>query len=113
MEDDAILNFYLELMRVAPTMKHNSFEEEQEWRLVLHRGFSLVPEVNYRSGKSLLVPYVDFKLSLKKSEDVISDVIVGPSPHMSLSVRSAREFLEQNRFSSAIVEGSSIPFRNW
>ena len=95
--------------------KHPAFKEECEWRAVLG-----VPKLTgrhkakFRVGKSHLVPYVGINLS-QADTAFVSEVIVGPSPNIGLSVSSIKRLMSQNRrsFGNAEVEASSIPYRHW
>lgn len=63
-EADAGDKLRVELLSLASRMKHFSFEEEREWRLIS----PLLDELDfrYRPGRSTLVPYVEFPLVNKE-----------------------------------------------
>ncbi len=49
--------------KVAALLKNPAFSEEQEWRLVSHAGVGVMgAKVEYRVGKSMLIPVREFKL---------------------------------------------------
>lgn len=52
-----------DLLHIAAVVKHSSFKEEQEWRavspIVINHAKTLI---GYRTGPSMLIPYVEFSL---------------------------------------------------
>src|SRR5262249_49066159 len=78
--------------RLAVLLKHESFQEEQEWRLISmpHGTF----ELEFRPGVSTLVPY--FKFDMGKDRDTyVQSVRVGPTPHPELATDSVRMLLRK------------------
>jgi hypothetical protein len=67
----------------APKFKDTSFEEEHEWRLIC-RGDLDYMNVQYRAGRSHLVPYIT--VSLENISGVIREIMVGPGPNKELDV---------------------------
>lgn len=100
------------LLRLAPMLKDPSFKEEKEWRLIGELKSFDAP-VKLRAGKSLLIPYDDFRFMNPESPPPISKVIVGPTPHMDLSIRSAQKLLSTQGIKGVSVEPSAVPYRNW
>ena len=49
--------FSSRLAAIAPVIKHQSFSEEDEWRLISEKGFN-VSTLAFRSGVSTLTPYL-------------------------------------------------------
>jgi hypothetical protein len=101
-------------MSIAPTMKHPSFAEEREWRLVNRRITETIRNrhILYRPGKSFFTPYREFQLGADV-DSLIREIIVGPSPHSKLSVRTTREYLWHQDVKGVTVEESKIPYRSW
>jgi hypothetical protein len=97
-------------MEMAPTLKHPSFAEEKEWRLV---NKTVRRPVLFRTGKSMLIPYQEFKLQSKTGLSPIADIVVGPTPHMGLSVESVERLLNVSGMTHVLVRQSTVPFRNW
>ncbi|MEM1113510.1 MAG: DUF2971 domain-containing protein [Pseudomonadota bacterium] len=86
-----------ELLRIAAILKHPSFEEEQEWRIVSPpiRDDKHAP-VHFREGKYMLVPYYDFRLAVAGGERMtLEHVFLGPTPNRELSMNSLRLYLEK------------------
>jgi len=108
--------FFLGLFQVAPAMKHPSFSEEREWRIVSDVGWPNTVSPKFRPGKSMLIPYREFNLAGQGQKMSISRIIVGPTPHMSLSVSSLFYLLassENVEPHSWTIVPSSVPYRSW
>jgi hypothetical protein len=120
-EDNAVLAFFVGLVTYAPALKHPSFSEEREWRLVseivrppVQTGANQTPApINFRSGKSMLIPYREFKLAEANSRMSISKIFVGPTPHMDLSISSALQLLLTSEVDNWRIVASSVPYRSW
>jgi Protein of unknown function (DUF2971) len=99
---------------IAQFYKHDSFREEQEWRI--HVGATprtgKVEGVQFRIGKSTLVPYVEIQLRSRQPA-FISEIIVGPSPNISLSVEAVRALLAEHKMYDVPVTPSAVPYRHW
>jgi hypothetical protein len=103
-----------DLLRLAAILKHPSFEEEQEWRLVS----PVIPDyrqaaVNFREGRSMLVPYISFSLLPADSEVMDLDhVFLGPTPNISLSMNSMKMCLAKHSIRPTRgIEYCQIPYR--
>jgi hypothetical protein len=71
---------------VGPVLKHPSFSEEREWRLVRHWRAEDRTRTKFRIGKSTLIPYFEFALAPDtESPMTFSKVYLGPTPSMKLS----------------------------
>jgi len=101
------------LNRYAPILKHQSFSEEQEWRIVSRPLFCSREGFGYRSGTSMLIPYYRIPLSSEKLAFCVGEVVVGPTPHPEQSERSVRGLLIQHGLRDAFVRQSNVPYRNW
>lgn len=102
-----------EFLNCAAAIKHPSFSEESEWRLVSKAHHNYVePDIHYRAGRDTLVPYMemdlpkmpDFSLSLKH-------VWVGPNPNPNLTMNSVSMFLSKLGVKPVRVDYCQIPFR--
>lgn len=79
----------------APTIKHHSFLEEREWRLVgIHNCDS--PEIGYREGPTMIVPYYNVELCQPGGPLIFADGYLGPSRHPELA-NDAMTFLLNSR----------------
>lgn len=103
-----------DLLRIAAILKHPSFEEEQEWRLVSpvisnYREAS----VYFREGRTMLVPYMKFSLVHDDRAAIALDhIYVGPTPNISLSMNSMKMCLLKHGISPARgIDYCQIPYR--
>ncbi len=100
-----------DVLQVLSIIKHQAFEEEQEWRLVSQYFENYtVPEISFRAGASMLVPYI--KLKIGDERPAFERVILGPSAHADLSMTALSMFLSNSRLSN-VTENSWIPYREW
>ena len=108
----AIRLFTSQLVNIASVLKHPSFAEEKEWRLV-----SAEPEVDgpvlFRSGKSMVVPYKEFKLAEDGSPLQMRDLCIGPTPHVEMSKFSIEQLMSRAKTNANIVRSSTVPYRSW
>jgi len=99
-----------QLEKLAPTLKDDSFEEEQEWRLIYsERHFRRKKEVQFREGMGVPTPYVELgpEDALLKC---ISRLVVGPNANLSLAEEGAT-WLLSNHGIGAEVTTTNIPYR--
>ncbi|MBM4054002.1 MAG: DUF2971 domain-containing protein [Planctomycetes bacterium] len=108
-----INNFFLMLLTIVPMLKHRSFREEREWRIVSNFRKIKSTKIKFREGKFVIVPYVEFKFANKHEKLKVSKIIVGPNPHMELSLKSVKSILVAQNVNCAHVEPSIIPYRGW
>ena len=88
-------NIESDLLRIAAILKHPSFQEEEEWRIVspVLTDFVTSP-VLFREGTSMLVPYLAFALLPKKKGPIpMEHIFLGPTPNINLSMNSLTMFL--------------------
>ena len=73
---------------LAASLKHHSFAEEREWRLLFGPGIDPA-RTDARASGSILVPY--FKCPIRRNGRYpLAEVVVGPSPTAHLAGRSLR-----------------------
>ncbi|CAG9295381.1 DUF2971 domain-containing protein [Celerinatantimonas diazotrophica] len=112
-EDELFAEVETDLLRLAVLLKHPSFREEDEWRVVLpitHQ--ELDPRVKFREGSAMLKPYTEFALSSRDQPMALEHVYLGPSPDSTLSINSLRLFFRQHKLMPIRgIEDSKIPFR--
>jgi len=106
-----------DMLRIAALLKHPSFAEEDEWRLVSPAITDYFSEpVHFREGKSMMIPYYAFPLvsdNESRGAIPIEHVFVGPTPNSILSLNSIRLYLQKN----GVILGKKIsycdiPYRN-
>ena len=102
----------VDLFKLAPRLKHGSFTEEREWRVV-KSAIAGSPEVQFRPGKTFVVPYVAFSIETKTNPFPIFEVVVGPTPHSRLSIGSIRDLLWSRHQIRPAVVASTSTYRPW
>lgn len=93
-------------------LKHKKFEDEQEFRII-NNGINVFDIIDYRQGKSMIVPHVRFSPRDVDDNLPISKIIIGPTPLPELSRLSVRSLLESKNYEEVKVEISNIPYRSW
>lgn len=101
------------LNRYAPILKHKSFADEREWRIISRPLMCVHDRFGYRQGTSMLVPYFRIPLIGDGEPLGIEEVIIGPTPYKSQSRHSIQGFLYRMRLKQTKVRNSTAPFRNW
>jgi len=108
-------DFREKFCELAPLLKHSSFREEAEWRLVSTQGLSVM-DLQFRAGKSAIIPYSAFPLG-DNLHDAVDSVTIGPTATPDLAHSSAQMLLTKQRGGAAgqliQVTSSKIPYRNW
>jgi hypothetical protein len=114
------------LDRVASHTKHDSFEAEKEFRLVVRMWFAS-DKIDFRCSKSTLIPYVSVslpnpsefatprktpKFTRARKPSFIDSVTIGPTPNSKLTKQSLEAFF-RSRGHDVIVHESKIPYRDW
>ncbi len=101
------------LLRVAALVKHPSFKEECEWRLVspAHNNY-VEPAIAYREGQSSLIPYLEMPLPINSNGAIaIRRTVVGPTPNPSLSLDAISKYLSKQGVAPNEVWNSMVPYR--
>ncbi|TKB06075.1 DUF2971 domain-containing protein [Desulforhopalus sp. IMCC35007] len=103
-----------DLLRIAAILKHPSFREEEEWRVVSPVITDYVnAAVLFREGASMLVPYIEFNLAPAGNSTItIEHIFLGPTPNITISMNSMTMYLSKHGIQPR--EGISycqIPFR--
>lgn len=99
----------LHICQVLALIKHHSFSEEREWRIISGLYDSL-GKCGIREGKSMFVPYIE--LNFPEEDQWFNSVLLGPTPHRELSLISLRAFMQNNGICDN-VEACEIPYREW
>lgn len=104
-------DFMVHLSRLAPLLKHRAFREEKEWR-VISRAIA-APRLNFRPGRSTVVPYFQFELGSKKP-GYLTSLTVGPGPEMKLALGALQPLaVRWDLHKHVQLIASQVPYRNW
>jgi len=101
--------FFDDCVFLATILKHPSFWEEREWRIVTQPIPDTNNQIGVRPGKSVLIPYFRFEV-VPATKKLNVEVVVGPTPEPELSLDSARTLL-QICGCEGNVRGSTVPYR--
>jgi hypothetical protein len=110
----------LMLHKFALTLKDPKFLEEKERRIISSEammddapGTGSAP-LEFREGKSTLVPYRRVPLRNNKNRFPLTEIVVGTNPNPEQSVRSVNSLLASQGLTNCIpARGSKVPYRNW
>jgi hypothetical protein len=112
-EDELGAIFNRELSTLAPLLKHQSFAEEQEWRLVSAAISIKDKNVHVRDSSSRLLPHFRFRLRDRKQVLELSRLTIGPTPEPQINKIGVWSSLAVHNATAAKIEVSSVPFRAW
>lgn len=101
-----------DLLLAFSRLKHSSFSEEEEIRLIskYYEHYS-DPDVKFREGASMLIPYIEFDISgLERCGPLFAKTIVGPSPNGQVAYLSIAHYLSNKKACNA-VGPCNIPYR--
>lgn len=102
-----------DFLQVLSVIKHSSFKEEAEWRIIspYYPNFT-VPEIQYREGASMLLPYIHLDIPQDTGGELFDEVLLGPSRDNNLSMSALGNFLSKSG-ASLRTSSCGIPFRKW
>jgi hypothetical protein len=106
---DYTFKFFTDFSAIASALKHPSFREESEWRIISR----LIANKNmsFRVRKSMMLPY--FSISFKDfAPFLIDEIIIGPTPEQELARYSLLQFVLQKKLNISI-KTSTIPYREF
>ena len=104
--------FFLRAQQVACRIKSGGFQSEREWRLVS----VTQPDpasLNFRSSKSMLIPFVKFKLARDSEPTPLAGLTVGPSAHASLNLMAVAELCRSKAIAGLEITRTKISYRDW
>lgn len=71
-------------------------------------------KLDFRSGKSMIVPYRKLSLQDDYGNIPLHEIVVGPNPNKEQSRRSVQSLLNNQRNLKTVkARNSDIPYRNW
>lgn len=101
--------FFHNFLELGATIKHSSFVEENEWRLI--GGIFKSKDIQWRTKQGILLPYHIFELQKDKEGYLpIIEVYIGPTKQQSLAAESLRLYMQHtnNLFR---IQYSKTPYR--
>ena len=105
----------IDLLRIAAILKHPSFREEKEWRIVSPVFTdSAHSRVLFREANAMIVPYVEFDLQSEADHPLQLDhLFLGPTQNSNISLNSLKMFLAQNGIHPPRgIDYCRIPYRH-
>ncbi|PZW39680.1 Protein of unknown function (DUF2971) [Mesonia algae] len=93
---------------LAKCIKHPSFKEEKEWRLIGGPFKISDQKCNYRPTKNMLIPYYEFDLSSSETLG-LDEFVIGPNKHLHRARESFSLFGHRNKYRWN-VKTTEIPF---
>jgi len=109
-------NLRADLNKYALILKDRSFKEEREWRIISRPVFC--KRLDYREGRSLLVPYYKLPLCEGDQKLRLHEIVVGPTRDAERSKSSVTSLLVSRRVVMQGIAGtnvrmSQVPYRDW
>ena len=93
----------------APIIKHSSFHEESEWRIVARNP---AEDIKYRVSKSHIVPFLILPI-IKEYPEIIRKICIGPNPNPNRCAKSIEQLLINEGLNEIEIDVSEIPFNSW
>jgi hypothetical protein len=94
------------LLKYSLFMKHPSFSEEKEWRIL--QVCSDQKDVKFRPGRGIIIPYLELS---GIPPDVFVSVTLGSGTDPEFAVKPMESFLKCNQLQHVKVQASEIPLR--
>ncbi|MCP5004624.1 MAG: DUF2971 domain-containing protein [Planctomycetes bacterium] len=108
--NDLVGEFLLSFLPIAPILKHKSFLDEQEWRLISKPIKTGSKKVKFREGTSTTIPYIT--INLKEEKHIpLEHIIIGPTGNEHLSKKAVDSLLASKNITNCKVDFSGIPYR--
>ena len=117
---ETAINFQIYIAKIGGIIKNDAFQKEQEWRLISPAIVESDQLVDFRAGKSGVVPFYSFKLESDEKPDLTFvggtslKLTVGPNAQPNDEAILAVQYLFTRYLdiSSGIIH-SKIPYRSW
>jgi hypothetical protein len=105
-------NLLTYLYRYAPILKDRSFEEEREWRIISRPIFA--QRLDYREGRSLIIPYYQLPLWEDGQKTEIHEIVVGPTRDVERSIKSVSRLVRgRNVIKDRNLKGLDLIKEGW
>lgn len=107
---DFLIKYSSDIFQILSIIKHQSFQEEREWRLVSPYYVKYTDSaIKFREGASMLAPYIELDLLDKP---YFNSVTLGPSQHQDLSMSGLSMFTSNTKVCTKVTN-CVIPYREW
>ena len=103
--------FIISLFALAPMLKHESFNEEKEWRIVSWN-LRVTPDIQFRANESNIIPYIEISLCQSEEEIEFKKIFIGPASINDYSKEAVLQLLRKNRVPQNAIRLSSAPYRS-
>jgi hypothetical protein len=110
---EQVNNFIKHLVIYGPMLKHETFKEEHEWRLISYPLRAGHEQMEYRSGKSMITPHFCFKLCHDNKPIKLHQIVVGPTPHSKQAMNSVTGLCIKYEIKYGSIGYTKTPYRNW
>lgn len=105
-----LLKFLLSFLPIASILKHESFQDECEWRLISKPIETGSKGIKFREGTSTTIPYIT--ISPKEGKHVpLVNIFIGPTDNEHLSKKAVDSLLVSKDITTCKVNFSGIPYR--
>lgn len=107
-------DFRGDLLQVLAIIKHPSFSEEREWRVVSkYYPSGKSPSLRFREGPSMLIPHIAIPFPVEHLQQKMFDkVVLGPSRDQNLAMESLGGYLTKEGVCDVRLN-CGIPYRKW
>jgi hypothetical protein len=104
--------FIICLLAIAPMLKHESFKEEKEWRIV-NINLRRMPHVDikFRANESNIIPYIEISLCQSDKEVEFKKIFIGPVSINEYSKEAVSQLLRKSNVPQNAIVLSSAPYR--
>lgn len=101
---------------LAPILKHPSFRDEAEWRLIYFLKDEDVPHMRFSQRQSMLTRHIPLHFTepdnCGNTKLPIANIMVGPTSHPRLSQMGVGDLMRTNGYADAVkITTTNIPFR--
>ena len=103
-------DFTMDCIFLACVLKHPSFKDEQEWRIVSQSIPPTDPQLGFRKSRTALIPHLRFELT-EPQVPLNVHLVVGPNPEMELALESATSLFAATNCTGPAVSTSVVPYR--
>jgi hypothetical protein len=116
----AAVAFGWEVARYGPLVKHHAFAAEREWRIVSPHYGTGDHRIEYRPGKTTIVPYCRFSILNQRHTAYPGDgderfvVVVGPTADSAASQLVVQSLMAAHFGPGWCAHGpSDVPYKEW